>query len=72
MAPRPSLVSGGSEEPPERWQALNHTVAVNQLLGYRDRVAMTSRPGHRPTAESNEQMCLFFEYFLKEGAGRKE
>ena len=30
MAPRPFLVSGGSEDPPERWKALNHAVAVNR------------------------------------------
>ena len=48
MAPRPFLVSGGSEDPPERWKALNHAVAVNQLLGYEDRVAMTNRDGHTP------------------------
>jgi hypothetical protein len=65
MAPRPFLVSGGSEDPPERWQALNHTVAVNRLLGFENRVALTSRPGHSPTPESNEQIYLFFEYFLK-------
>jgi hypothetical protein len=67
MAPRPFLVSGGSEDRPERWKALNHAVAVNAFLGYKDRVAMTNRKGHSPTAESNEQMYLFFEYFLKSG-----
>ena len=65
MAPRPFLVSGGSEDPPERWQALNHTGAVNKLLGYEHRVAMTNRKMHTPTAESNEAMYLFFELFLK-------
>jgi hypothetical protein len=67
MAPRPFLVSGGSEDPPQRWQALNHSVAVNRLLGYSRRVAMTNRPGHSPTPESNEQMYRFFEWFLKHG-----
>jgi pimeloyl-ACP methyl ester carboxylesterase len=67
MAPRPFLVSGGSEDPPARWQALNHTVAVNRLLGRNDRVAMTNRPGHDPTPESNEQMYLFFEWCLLHG-----
>jgi len=67
LAPRPFLVSGGSEDPPERWRALNHAVAVNRLLGYENRVALTSRRGHDPTAESNEQMYLFFEHFLKPG-----
>jgi hypothetical protein len=65
MAPRPFLVSGGSEDPPERWRALNHAVAVNALLGHSDRVAMTNRPAHEPTAESNEQMYQFLEYVLK-------
>jgi Prolyl oligopeptidase family len=67
MAPRPFLVSGGSEDPPERWRALNHAVAVNKLLGHKDRVAMTNRPGHDPTAESNEQIYRFLEHFLKPG-----
>lgn len=65
MAPRPFLVSGGSEDPPQRWKALNHARAVNKLLGYENRVAMTNRPAHSPTAESNEQIYLFFEHFLK-------
>ncbi len=65
MAPRPFLVSGGSEDPPERWKALNHAIAVNRLLGQEHRVAMTNRPGHSPTAESNEQLYLFLEYVLK-------
>jgi dienelactone hydrolase len=65
MAPRPFLVSGGSEDPPERWLPLNHTIAVNKLLGFTNRVAMTNRPAHSPTAESNEQIVLFFERFLK-------
>ncbi len=67
MAPRPFLVSGGSEDPPERWRALNHAVAVNRLLGAEDRVAMTNRSGHDPTAESNEQIYQFLEYVLKPG-----
>jgi hypothetical protein len=69
MAPRPFLVSGGSEDPPERWRALNHAVAVNTLLGHEGRVAMTNRPGHAPTAESNEQVYRFLEYVLKPGTG---
>src|SRR5690606_18783514 len=44
MAPRPFLVSGCSEDPPRRWRALNHTIAVNELLGDQNRVAMTNRP----------------------------
>jgi len=64
MAPRPFLVSGGAEDPPRRWQALNHAVEVNRLLGHSDRVAMTNRPAHDPTAESNAQIYVFFECFL--------
>jgi hypothetical protein len=69
MAPRPFLVSGGSEDPPERWRALNHAVAVNRLLGYEDRVAMTNRPGHDPTEGSNEQVYRFLEHVLRPGKG---
>ena len=65
MAPRPFLVSGGSEDPPERWRALNHTLAVNRLLGHTNRVAMTNRPGHTPTSESNELIYDFLECWLK-------
>jgi hypothetical protein len=65
MAPRPFLVSGGSEDPPERWKALNHAIAVNRLLGKEHRVAMTNRPGHSPTAQSNEELYLFLEHVLK-------
>jgi dienelactone hydrolase len=65
MARRPFLVSGGAEDPPKRWKALNHTRAVNELLGYSNRVAMTNRKTHGPTPESNNQIYAFFEYFLK-------
>ncbi|MBM4020135.1 MAG: hypothetical protein FJ288_17760 [Planctomycetes bacterium] len=65
IAPRPLLVSGGAEDSPSRWKALNHAVAVNRMLGQENRVAMTNRQGHSPTEESNEQLYLFFEYFLK-------
>jgi hypothetical protein len=67
MAPRPFLVSGGAEDPPGRWKALNHAVAVNDLLGHKNRVALTNRPGHAPTPESNELIYLFFEQVLKNG-----
>jgi hypothetical protein len=70
MAPRPFLVSGGAEDRPERWQVLNHAVAVNKFLGHTNRVAMTNRKGHAPTAESNEQMYLCFELFLKPDKAR--
>jgi hypothetical protein len=65
MAPRPFLVSGGSEDSPARWVALNHAVAVNRLLGFTDRVAMTNRAAHPPTAESNGQIYAFFARFLQ-------
>lgn len=65
MAPRPLLVSGGSEDPPARWKALNHTIAVNRLLGYENRVGMTNRPDHSPNDQSNEVIYQFFEHFLE-------
>ena len=65
IAPRPFLVSGGAEDPPERWQALNRVLEVYAVLGQTNRVAMTNREGHSPTPESNEQIYSFFEEFLK-------
>jgi hypothetical protein len=65
MAPRPFLVSGGSEDLAERWKPLNHTIAVSKLLGHENRVGLTLRKSHDPTEESNEQMYAFFEHFLK-------
>ena len=64
MAPRPFLVSGGSEDPPSRWIALNHAVQVYELLGFDHRVGMTHRESHPPTEESNEVIYQFFEHFL--------
>jgi hypothetical protein len=43
---------------------LNHTVAVNRLLGFTNRVAMTNRATHDPTPESNAQLYRFFEWAL--------
>lgn len=65
MAPRPFLVSGGSSDPIQRWIPLNHTIRVNELLGYKNRVAMSNREKHDPNAQSNELIGDFFEYFLK-------
>lgn len=65
MAPRPVLISGGAEDPPRRWEALNHLIEVNRILGYTDRVAMTNRPEHAPNDESNEALYAFFSHFLK-------
>ena len=71
MAPRPFLVSGGSEDPVSRWQALNHSVQVNQILGFENRVAMTNRPDHSPNGTSNEVIYAFFEHFLgKQSIGK--
>ncbi len=66
MAPRPFMVSGGSEDPSIRWEALNHSIEVNKLLGHNNRVAMTNRKDHSPSPESNEQIYQFFEYTLVE------
>jgi hypothetical protein len=64
MAPRPFLVSGGSEDPLERWIPLNHSIAVNRLLGYTDRVAMSNRIDHSPDSASNAILGAFFSYYL--------
>src|SRR5262249_43409974 len=65
MAPRPVLVSGGVQDPPRNWQALNHLVAVNHVLGRKHRVFLTARKTHVPTALALEQELAFLEYFLK-------
>ncbi|HQT91652.1 MAG TPA: sialidase, partial [Candidatus Kryptobacter bacterium] len=59
---------------PDRWKVLNYTVEVNKLLGYGDRVALTSREGHLPTVESNKAIYRFFKYFLmcKDTLSKKE
>jgi len=49
----------------EHWPARNHVVAINKLLGYTNRVAMTNRETHDPTPASNAQLCAFFEHCLK-------
>ena len=65
MAPRPFLVSGGAEDPPKRWAALKPIMDVNNLLGAKNRVAMTNREKHDPNPESNEVIYRFFEWWLK-------
>lgn len=65
MAPRPFLVSGGAQDRPEHWPALNRAIELNRFLGSTNRVAMTMRNGHTPTAESNAQVTAFFDRFLK-------
>ena len=67
MAPRPVLVSGGTEDPPRNWRALNHLVEVNKVLGRSGRVAMTARKTHVPTPEALELELAFLEYWLKHG-----
>jgi dienelactone hydrolase len=64
ICPRPFLVSGGSEDSPERWTSLNHAIRVNELLGFQHRVGMTNRPAHSPTEEANAVVWGFFEHFL--------
>jgi dienelactone hydrolase len=66
MAPRPFLVSGGTADLPERWPALNHSIAVNEILGYSHRVALTTRDEHTPTEQANEQVYRFFEWALED------
>jgi dienelactone hydrolase len=66
ICPRPFFVSGGSEDPAQRWVALNHSIAVNRLLGHAHRVGMTNRPEHSPNAESNAALFDFFTHFLVE------
>ncbi len=65
MAPRPVLVSGGVQDPPKNWQALNHLVAVNAILGQKNRAFLTARKSHVPTAEALELELAFLEYHLK-------
>lgn len=66
MAPRPFLISGGAQDPPAHWMALNNTIALYRFLGCENRIAFTHRHGHPPTADSNEQAYRFLEHFLKE------
>lgn len=65
MAPRPIMVSGGVQDPPRNWQPLQHLMAVNDLLGVKDRVALTARKGHIPTPEALELEVAWLEYWLK-------
>ncbi len=65
MAPRPFFVSGGSEDPPERWALLNHVRDVYSLLGVPRRVGLHNRPAHAPTREATDLLCDFLEHFLR-------
>jgi dienelactone hydrolase len=71
MAPRPVLVSGGVQDPPRNWRALNHLAAVNSLLGYKNRAFLTARQTHVPTAAALELELAFLEYFLKYAPPKK-
>lgn len=67
MAPRPVLVSGGTEDPPRNWRALNRLREINQMLGADTplSLAMTRRATHVPTPETLELELRFLEYHLK-------
>lgn len=65
MAPRPVLVSGGVQDPPRNWQPLQHLIAVNNVLGVKDRVGLTARKGHIPTPEALQWELAWLEYWLK-------
>ncbi len=67
MAPRPFLVSGGSEDRASRWLHLNHVREVYRVLGLDFRVGMTNRAVHDPSMKSNAQAYRFLEYFLRAG-----
>ena len=62
ICPRPFFVAGGSEDTPERWKALNHSIAVNRLLGVQDRVGMANRPNTssrpRPATRSRRSSSI--------------
>lgn len=64
LAPRPFFVSGGSEDPVDRWTALNHLVDVQRLWGGESRVFLSNRADHNPNAESNRHLYAFFVHFL--------
>ncbi|MDC0325499.1 prolyl oligopeptidase family serine peptidase [bacterium] len=65
VAPRPFLISGGSEDPIERWNSLHHLIEINRVLGHEHKVFFTQRKNHGPTPESNAQLLAFFTHFLK-------
>jgi hypothetical protein len=65
MAPRPFFVSGGSEDPPNRWLLLNQIRKVYQLLNAEGKVGMHNRPLHEPTEEALDLITSFFVANLK-------
>ena len=52
---------------PNDWKKRRDEILVhwNDMMGFKNRVAMTNRAEHSPNAESNEQIYLFSDYFLK-------
>lgn len=70
MAPRPLLVMAGTKRLPSlaitsaddegRWAVLNHTIAVDRLLGYENRVGMLNHASHEMTPEWKAQIAQFF------------
>ena len=70
MAPRPVMVGGGVQDPPNNWIALNHLVAVNNVLGQKNRAFLTARKTHVPTPEALELELNFLEYHLIHAAKR--
>ncbi|EDY19100.1 putative sialidase [Chthoniobacter flavus Ellin428] len=76
MAPRPLLVMAGTKRLPSlaitsaddegRWTVLNHTIAVNRLLGYDHRVGMLNHASHEMTPEWKAQIARFFTLRLHE------
>ncbi|MBV9471080.1 MAG: hypothetical protein JO316_06240 [Abitibacteriaceae bacterium] len=65
ICPRPFLTSGGSEDPAERWIALNHARALNTFLGLKEpRIAMANRRTHAPDEAANKVLREFFLRFL--------
>lgn len=72
ICPRPFFISGGAEDPANRWLVLNHSIAVNKLLGRVDRVGMSNRKDHAPDAESNSKLMHFFTHFLGPSSDRSK
>jgi hypothetical protein len=64
MAPRPMFVSGGSEDPPGRWRALNRVREVYDLLDAPGRVGMANRRTHAPGPSDTDLICRVLGWFL--------
>jgi hypothetical protein len=66
MAPRPFLVSGGSEDFPSRWTDLNRVREAYTVQKVPALAGMHNRPLHEPTEESNALAYRFMVWALKE------